>query len=120
MPDPTPDLPAEGTGPRDSESRPRLDTIAAWREQGYTETFRVVAGGRIACASCADERDPEELRVDHTGRYEGVSDPGDEQLLLALSCGPCGRRGTLTMAYGPTASADEAEAARRLPDARPR
>lgn len=116
----TADLPPdrEGLGPRDSEARPRTEVVARWRDLGYTDEFRVLTGDEVECAGCDERFAPDDLRIDHIGRYEGVSNPADEELLLAVSCVRCDHRGTLTLAYGPAASTAEAEVARRIPDAR--
>jgi hypothetical protein len=42
--------------------------------------------------------------IDEVVRYEGVSDPDDEAILLALRC-HCGRLGLYVAGFGPSASA---------------
>lgn len=108
------------TNAYDPELNPREDVVAAWREDGYTADFEVIEGGKVTSVETDRTYEPEELQVDRMHRYEGVTDPGDEELLLAVTCPESGTRGTLTLAYGATASADEAEVARRIPDARER
>ncbi len=103
--------------PIDTELNPRGDVVQDWRDEGYTSDFEVTTGGAIACG-CGETHPPEEFTIEHEFRYEGHSNPGDEEILVAATA-PCGDRGTLTLAYGPTASADEAEASRRLPKATP-
>ena len=46
-------------------------------------------------------------------RFEGISDPGDESILFAISM-PCGHRGTLPAAYGKDASPEVADVVKRL------
>lgn len=96
----------------DSELRPVEDVVDGWRSEGYAGDFEVADGGAIDCGR-GETHDPESVQVDHQFRYEGATNPGDEEILLAVTA-PCGAKGTLTLAYGPSASADEAEAARRL------
>ncbi|MBW3621599.1 MAG: hypothetical protein KY461_15255 [Actinobacteria bacterium] len=91
---------------------PGTDVADRWRAEGFGDDLEVGAGGDIACG-CHRTHAPEEFTVVHQYRYEGTTNPGDEQISIAAE-GPCGRRGTMTLAYGPYASADEAEAARRL------
>lgn len=107
---------AQPAEPLDTEAWPRTEVIERWRAAGFDVRFEIVAGGRVRCETCGTEVEPEEVTVEETGRYEGISDPEDEELLLAVRC-PQGHGGTLTLGYGAYASADEAEAARRLPDA---
>lgn len=100
--------------PIDTEERPRRDVVARWRDEGYAEDFRVVAGGAIDCGCGGETHEPETYTIEHQFRYEGITNPADEELLIAATA-ECGCKGTLTLAYGPAAGADEAEAARRLP-----
>lgn len=102
----------------DPELRPHDRVVRGWRDDGYTAQFTVVEGGRIGTQAGGRTFEPEELVIDHLHRYEGVTNPGDEELLVALSAADGSIRGTLTLAYGPYATADEAEVARRLPDGR--
>lgn len=107
-------------------SRPEHDTQlpssarADLEGEGYTAEFRVVEGGAVACPGCGEEREPEQLDVEAIARYEGVSDPDDEQSDLGVRCTVCDTRGILTTAYGPDASADEGEVLRRMNDVRQR
>ena len=64
------------------------------------------------------------MHIDQQYRFEGASDPDDESLVLALHDAESGPRGVLITAYGPSASASEAEvlaalAARALRRRRP-
>lgn len=117
-----PDGTGDPAGPSDPASRPleghlldapHGDVVAGWRDEGFGDDLEVAAGGRISCG-CGEVHEPEAFTVVHQYRYEGTTNPGDEQISLAAEA-PCGRRGSLTVAYGPYATADEAEACRRLP-----
>lgn len=101
----------------DPELRPNERVVAGWRDEGYTAQFRVLEGGRVGTQDGDAVFEPEQLRIDHLHRYEGTTNPGDEEMLAALSSED-GLKGTLTLAYGAYASADEAEVARRLRDDR--
>lgn len=101
--------------PYDDATDPRVATIQQWQEDGWTAAFQVGSDGRIGCPTCAGDHRAQEYGVDHLGRHEGISNPDDEELLVALTCSECGQQGTLTLGYGPQASADDAEVARRLP-----
>jgi hypothetical protein len=54
------------------------------------------------------------VSIDELVRYEGISDPEDEAMLLAPTCG-CGRRGLYVTAFGPSASAEDVAVLQRLP-----
>ena len=51
--------------------------------------------------------------VDEVFRFEGISDPGDESILFAISM-PCGHRGTLPAAYGKDTAPDVTDVVQRL------
>lgn len=102
----------------DPELRPHQRVVAEWREAGYTRQFTVVEGGRVGMQDGDETFAPDELSIDHLHRYEGVTNPGDEELLVALSSPDGDVKGTLTLAYGAYASPDEAVVARRLQDDR--
>jgi hypothetical protein len=85
-----------------------VEAIATLRGEGYTGDFGVAPGGVVRCGTCGHTHDAGELVIGATVRVEGISDPGDEAAAFGLSCERCGLRGVLVVAYGPTASADEA------------
>lgn len=86
---------------------------------GYTDTFRGESGGIRGLCSGHIHR-PEELVVESIDRFEGVSDPGDEAIVLAVRCPLDGCRGTYTVPYGRTMSEPDSELIARIPDARRR
>lgn len=87
------------------------------RDDGYTSSFSISPGG-VRCDACQHVHDPGAVTVERLHRFEGESDPDDMAILLALRCASCGRAGVLVAAYGPTASAEEADVVSRLTDGR--
>jgi hypothetical protein len=83
--------------------------------KGFGEQFKVAKEGRVLCISCGTESPAKAFAVDSQKRVEGVSDPADEALVVALHCPACGARGALTLAYGPRAGRDEAAVLADLP-----
>ncbi len=73
---------------------------------GYTSDF-YARGGKVGCPDCAELVDPANLIVDELVRLEGDSDPDEELIVYALSAGPCGRKGTFTIAFGPAVTPDD-------------
>jgi hypothetical protein len=86
---------------------PLTTAMERLRSHGYTVEFHATDDGRLACPECGTSGDPATMQVDHTGRFEGPSDPGDEAILMALTC-QCGARGLYSAAYGPAAPAADA------------
>jgi len=74
---------------------------------GYVDDYRL--GGSGIVADAMDESHPIETAVvDYTFRFEGPSDPGDEAIVLGVSCAEWGRKGVVVSAYGPDADPEEA------------
>ena len=95
-----------------------VEAITALRADGFTSDFAVASGGVVRCGACGHAHAPEELTVQALVRVEGISDPADEAAAFGLACGRCGTRGVLVVAYGPTATADEAAVITALGDGR--
>ena len=94
-----------------------LDTINEWRAAGYGADFLIV-GSVLRCRQCNDTHDPRVAQILDVARFEGESDPDDEAAAYALQCVHCGTKGILVTAYGPSASAEEADVVVALEDAR--
>lgn len=94
-----------------------LDVLAELRSAGWANDFVAVDGG-LRCGACGRLHPPEETRIERLERFEGVSDPGDESIIVALNCVHCHSRGVLVASYGPAASREEADVLVRLTDAR--
>lgn len=97
----------------ETQRLPREDVLRELGERGYG-SFEVADGGVVVDPSDGTTWQPERLEVDETHRYEGVSNPGDEEIIFAVHDPESGRKGAIVMAYGAYASADEAEVARGL------
>jgi hypothetical protein len=82
------------------------EAMARLRERGFRHDFSAVAGGRLRCGECGAVIDPADVRIEEIVRFEGVSDPGDESILFALSCG-CGHDGLYSAPYGPDATPED-------------
>ena len=93
------------------------EATAALAARGYDADF-VLRAGRARCGGCGAELPAPEMVIDEVYRFEGPSDPGDEMIVVAVTCRRCGRRGTLASGYGPSTSPEEAELLRALTDGR--
>ncbi len=83
---------------------------------GYSDQFRAEPDGMRAVVAGILYQ-PELLVVEEVARLEGISDPADEAIVLALHCREDGIKGTYTVPFGPGMSALEAEMMHRLRDA---
>ncbi len=86
---------------------------------GYTDDFRAEPGGLRAIVADVLYR-PESLDIEEIVRFEGITDPADEAIVLALRSEKDGIKGTYAVAYGPGMGPLDAEMIRRLPDKRTR
>ena len=86
---------------------------------GYSDTFRGEAGGVHALKADHVHR-PEDLVIESIDRFEGISDPQDEAIVVALRSRTDGCRGTYTLPYGKNMPAVDGELLARIPDGRNR
>lgn len=84
------------------------EAIDGLRRRGFTHDFTVVPPGVVRCEGCGSVHAPETLDIAELIRIEGTSDPEDEAAVIGAVCSACGIRGVLVVAYGPSASAEEA------------
>ena len=96
--------------------RDALDRLVA---EGYAADF-FARDGLLACRECDELLEPGHVMIEEVVRLEGDSDPDEEVVVYALSEGPCGRRGTFTIVYGPSTPPDDAAVEAALRDARRR
>lgn len=86
-----------------------VEEIEALRARGYAADFSVTRDGQLHCHPCGHTLDPRQAVVETTTRFEGASNPDDQAVLFGIHCGECDLRGVLVAAYGPTATAEEAD-----------
>ncbi len=67
--------------------------------RGYTYNFNL----RPDCLECAENQlsvHPDDFDIDEIHRFEGMTDPGDSNILYAISSLKYGLKGLLVSAYG--------------------
>jgi hypothetical protein len=82
-------------------------------EQGWTAEF-AAADGMLVCGPCGNRVHPRDVQIDRVYRFEGSSDPDDEAVVFALTCGDCGARGQYVVGYGPSMSGADADVVSHL------
>lgn len=97
--------------------RRMADVVDRLTQAGYVETFRAEAGGLRGAKKNLLHR-PDELEIDKIERFEGISNPEDETIVLALSCKTHGCKGTYVGPYGKDMPSVDASQIRKIPDAR--
>ena len=96
--------------------REALDRLATG---GYDAEF-VVRDRQLTCTGCDAPVGAGDVVIDDLVRFEGDSDPDEQLVVYAISSGPCGRKGTLTVGFGPEIDADDLEIVLQLRDGRRR
>lgn len=83
------------------------DAVAWLNEHGYDEDLQVCGRG-LTRAGQPSAHPAATAVVDHTFRFEGPTDPGDEAIVLGVRLPQWGVRGVVVAAYGPDVDPDEA------------
>ena len=92
------------------------EAVAFLTSLGYVDELRLTRDGLVAATGA---RHPfGHAVVDYQFRFEGPSDPGDEAIVLGVSCTECGTKGIVVSAYGPYAEPAEAALLTALADRR--
>lgn len=73
--------------------------LSVLKERGYTEDFNLT-DTCLSCHANALQLYPNEFVVDKHYRFEGLSDPGDEAIVYAISSVKHDIKGTLVNGYG--------------------
>ncbi|HEX8425183.1 phosphoribosylpyrophosphate synthetase [Hymenobacter sp.] len=76
-----------------------VQAIRDLQKRGYQHDFKVVEGG-LHCTDLDLRLHPAEFQVRAVYRFEGPTDPGDENVLYAIESMQ-GVKGLLVSAYGP-------------------
>lgn len=88
------------------------EAMADLKSRGYTQDFNLRSDW-IECQPLNLQLRPTEFHVDEVHRFEGMTNPGDSSILLAIRSST-GVRGLLIDAYGAYADTISPEMAKRL------
>lgn len=87
------------------------EAIERLRRQGYSADYELTDTGRIDRDDVS--WDPADLTVETILRFEGMSNPSDEAMLLAVVA-PDGIQGTILLPFGPDMTAQQVDASQSL------
>jgi hypothetical protein len=90
------------------------EAVEFLRGAGYVDDVELDSGN-LSCARTQMTYALDNVIVDHTFRFEGDSDPGDEAIVLGLRYPGTDVRATLVSAFGPYADPATTEFLSRLP-----
>lgn len=89
--------------------------LACFAGEGFTVDLWARPDGFILCGACRTSSPAAAFAVGRQRRLEGASDPADMQLVVGATCPACGAKGVLSLHYGPTSGADDADILVALP-----
>jgi copper chaperone CopZ len=89
------------------------DAFTRLRADGYTSDFFATVESTLACRGCDRAVDPADVHVDQTIRFEGDTNPDDQDIVFAIEC-RCGCKGVYSAAYGPATPPEDVAVIRQL------
>lgn len=97
--------------------QPAFDTVTEalqWlNSEGFTENFNLDENC-IRFNNNKQSMSPEEFKIDYVFRFEGDTDPGDEDIVYGISSDAYKTKGVLTSAFGIYADAISTEMIKKL------
>jgi len=85
------------------QSMENYDTVVAalkgLKDRGYTRDFNI-AFDQLTCSSTGTCLRPADFEITEVYRFEGATDPADEDIVYAIESKDGNIKGTLTSAYG--------------------
>ena len=85
-----------------------LDAVARLQAAGYRLEFSAGPSGLLHLGASDELIEASSLSVDEIVRFEGDSDPDDEEILVALTT-RSGLHGLYSAAFGPSTPSDDVE-----------
>jgi len=89
------------------------DALTRLRADGYTSDFFATDQGELACRGCDRTMNPADVRIDQTIRFEGDTNPDDQDIVFAIEC-DSGCKGVYSAAYGPATPPEDAAVLHQL------
>ena len=90
-----------------------VGAIEGLKARGYTTNFNI-AFDKIICAETNACLNPNEFEIVEVHRFEGNSDPDDQDVVYAVESTNGNMKGTITSAYGMYADSASTEMIRKL------
>lgn len=93
---------------------PLINRVKASREKGFTENFEIEPAAYMINVNTLKAYTPADVTIVNHYRFEGMSDPGDNNILYEIETSD-GSKGTLVTPYGPDCPAHVAEFVTEIP-----
>lgn len=78
---------------------PLINREIASKEKGFTENFEIESAVSLVCCGTKHSYAPKDVKIVNYYRFEGMSDPGDSNVLYEIETTD-GKMGILTTPYG--------------------
>ena len=101
-----------------SDGSTLTEVLDAYTAGGFASHFTVTDDSQLECGACNAVSDPAAVTMSSLRRLEGESDPADMMAVVALTCPVCSKKGTVTLGFGPAASAQDSDVLGTLRDHR--
>ncbi len=90
-----------------------VQALEGLKQRGYTLNFNI-AFDKLQCSTNGLCLNPAEFEIMETYRFEGDTNPSDEDIVFAIEAKTGGHKGVLTSAYGLYADSISAELQQKL------
>lgn len=91
------------------------EAINGLKQKGYTIDFSILVDKEcLMCNKTKRQLSPDEFVIDQIFRFEGMTDPGDEMIVYAISSLNGEIKGVVVNAYGPYSDSATYEIVKRL------
>ena len=90
-----------------------VDALNGLRERGFTIDFNI-AFDKIICSENKHSLNPTDFEIIEMHRFEGNTDPGDENVVYAVESKDGKLRGVITSAFGMYAESASTDMLRKL------
>lgn len=90
-----------------------VDALNGLRERGFTIDFNI-AFDKIICSENKHSLNPTDFEITEMHRFEGDTDPGDENVVYAVESKDGKLRGVITSAFGMYAESASTDMLRKL------
>lgn len=84
-----------------------MEVVRRYERHGFPSQFAPRPGGNVHCVACSRDNPARWVSLLALHRLEGDSAPEDEIAVAAVECPACEERGTLALAFGPSAPIED-------------
>lgn len=76
-----------------------VEATADLTKKGYKASFKFTEEGKMMCLTNEKTYEPQEMKIIHSHRFEGITNPADMSIIFAVECTD-GVKGMIISGYG--------------------